>query len=101
MRELPKHTFSLWNRYNIDPTWGVGLGVVNRSSMYTSTDNTVRLPGFARVDAAVYAKINKNLRAQLNIENLFDTHYFASVHNNNNISPGSPIAAKVSLIANF
>ena len=101
LRELPKHTFSLWNRYNIDPTWGVGLGVVNRSSMYTSTDNTVRLPGFARVDAAVYAKINKNLRAQLNIENLFDTHYFASAHNNNNISPGSPIAARVSLIANF
>jgi catecholate siderophore receptor len=53
------------------------------------------------VDAAVYAKLDKNLRAQLNIENLFDTKYFASAHNNNNISPGSPIAARVSLIANF
>ena len=101
LAELPKHTFSLWNRYNIDPIWGVGLGLINRSAMYTSTDNTVSLPGFARVDAAVYAKINKSLRAQLNIENLFDTHYFASAHNNNNISPGSPIAARVSLIANF
>ncbi len=101
LAELPKHTLSLWNRYNIDPTWGVGLGLINRSAMFTSTDNAVSLPGFARVDAAVYAKINKNLRAQLNIENLFDTHYFASAHNNNNISPGSPIAARVSLIANF
>jgi catecholate siderophore receptor len=53
------------------------------------------------VDAAVYAKLDKNLRAQLNIENLFDTKYFASAHNNNNISPGSPIAARVSIIANF
>ena len=101
LAELPKHTFSLWNRYDIDPTWGVGLGFVNRSSMYTSTSNVVRLPGFSRVDAAVYTKINKNLRAQLNIENLFDTHYFAAAHNDNNITPGSPIAARVSLIANF
>ena len=101
LAELPKNNFSLWNRYDINPRWGVGLGVINRGAMFTSTDNTVRLPGFTRVDAAVYARIDKNLRAQLNIENLFDTKYFASAQNNNNISPGSPIAARVSLIANF
>ena len=101
LAELPKNNFSLWNRYDINPRWGVGLGVINRGAMFTSTDNTVRLPGFTRVDAAVYARIDKNLRAQLNIENLFDSKYYASAHNNNNISPGSPIAARVSLIANF
>lgn len=101
LAELPKNNFSLWNRYDINPRWGVGLGVINRGAMFTSTDNTVRLPGFTRVDAAVYARIDKNMRAQLNIENLFDTKYFASAQNNNNISPGSPIAARVSLIANF
>ena len=101
LAELPKNTFSLWNRYDFAPGWGVGLGVINRGAMYTSTDNTVRLPGFTRVDAAVYAKIDKNMRAQLNIENLFDKNYYASAHNNNNITPGSPIAARVSLIANF
>lgn len=101
LAELPKNTLSLWNRYDINPRWGIGLGVINRSAMYTSTDNTVRLPGFTRVDAAVYAKIDKNLRAQLNIENLLDRNYYASAHNNNNISPGSPLAARISLIANF
>ncbi|CAH1212014.1 Ferrichrome-iron receptor [Candidatus Nitrotoga sp. BS] len=101
LANVPKHTFSLWNRYDFTPQWGVGLGVINRSSMFTSTDNAVTLPGYTRVDAAVYGKFNKNLRAQLNIENLFDTHYFATAHNNSNISPGSPIAARVSLIANF
>ncbi|RFC37852.1 MAG: catecholate siderophore receptor [Candidatus Nitrotoga sp. SPKER] len=101
LAELPRNTFSLWNRYDINPRWGVGLGVINRGAMYTSTDNTVRLPGFTRVDAAIYAKIDKNLRAQLNIENLLDRNYYASAHNNNNISPGSPLAARVSLIANF
>lgn len=101
LAELPKNTFSLWNRYDFNAMWGAGLGVISRDKMYTSTDNTVYLPGFVRVDAAVYAKIDKNLRAQLNIENLFDTNYYASAHNNNNISPGSPFAARVSLIANF
>jgi len=101
LAELPTNTFSLWNRYNFTPAWGAGLGVINRSAMYTSTDNTVSMPGFTRVDVAVYARIDKNLRAQLNIENLFNTNYFASAHNNNNITPGSPIAARVSLIANF
>ncbi len=101
LANVPKHTFSLWNRYDFTPQWGVGLGVINRSSMFTSTDNTVTLPGFTRVDAAIYAKFDKTYRAQLNIENLFDTHYFATAHNNSNISPGSPIAARLSLIANF
>lgn len=101
LAELPKNTFSLWNRYDFNATWGAGLGLISRDKMYTSTDNTVYLPSFTRVDAAVYAKIDKNLRAQLNIENLFDTNYYASAHNNNNISPGSPFAARVSLIANF
>ncbi|MEO6421746.1 MAG: TonB-dependent siderophore receptor [Candidatus Nitrotoga sp.] len=101
LAELPRNNFSLWNRYDINPMWGVGLGIINRGSMFTSTDNSVRLAGFTRVDAAVYAKINNNMRAQLNIENLFDKGYYASAHNNNNISPGSPLAARVSLIANF
>ena len=75
--------------------------MINRGAMYTSTDNTVRLPGFTRVDAAVYAKIDKNVRAQLNIENLFDAKYYSGAHNNNNITPGSPFAARLSIIANF
>ncbi len=101
LAELPTNTFSLWNRYDFTPAWGAGLGVINRSAMYTSTDNTVSIPGFTRVDVAVYGKIDKNLRVQLNIENLFNTNYYASAHNNNNITPGSPIVARVSLVANF
>ena len=28
LAELPKNTFSLWNRYDFTPMWGVRLGVV-------------------------------------------------------------------------
>ncbi len=78
LAQVPSHTFSLWNRYDFTPAFGAGLGVYSRSESYASTDNTVVLPGFTRVDAALYYRIDKNLRAQLNVENLLDKDYFAS-----------------------
>ena len=104
---LPENTFSLWNRYDFNPMWGVGLGIINRGSMLAATENlatpaaNVTLPAFTRVDAAVFFVPNSRLRAQLNIENLFDEEYFASANNNTNITPGSPRAARVSVIASF
>ncbi|HEY0876981.1 MAG TPA: TonB-dependent siderophore receptor, partial [Zeimonas sp.] len=99
--QLPRHTFSLWNRYDFDARWGAGLGVIAASDQFASGDNTVTLPGFARFDAALYYQITPDLRMQLNVENLFDREYFASAHSNNNITPGSPRAVRVSLTANY
>lgn len=104
---LPKNTFSLWNRYDFTPAWGVGLGVVYRDEIFAATENlatpasNVTLPDFTRVDAAVFFTLNERLRAQLNIENLLDEEYFTTAHNNTNITPGSPRAARVSLVASF
>ncbi|SFM78700.1 TonB-dependent siderophore receptor [Nitrosomonas communis] len=99
--ELPRNTFSIWSRYDFIPQFGAAVGVIYRSNMFASTDNTVVIPDFTRVDAALFAQFNKHVRAQLNIENVFDVNYFASVQNNNNIMPGSPIAVRAALIANF
>ncbi len=99
--QLPTHTLSLWNKYNFTPTLGAGLGVINRSNMFTTADNTVNLPGYTRLDGALYAKIDKNLRFQMNIENVLNRHYFSSASSNNNITPGSPIAIRISIISNF
>lgn len=101
LAQVPEHTFSLWNRYDITPKWGVGLGSVYRSKMYAAVDNAVTLPGFLRFDAAVYYKIDKNIQLQVNIENLLDKQYYASAHNNNNIAPGSPIAANAGITMKF
>ncbi len=99
--ELPRNTFSMWSRYDFTPKYGAAFGVIHRSDMFASTDNTVRVQGFTRVDAALYAQLSRQVRAQVNIENIFDTKYIASVHNNNNMLPGSPIAARATLIVNF
>lgn len=101
LAELPRHTFSMWNRYDFTPMWGAAFGVIHRSDMFAALDNKVVAQGFTRVDAAIYARIDKRLRFQVNIENLFDTKYIAAVHNNNNMTPGSPIAVRASAIFNF
>ncbi len=101
LAQLPRHTVSLWNRYDLNKQWGAGVGLIYRDAIFASTDNTVRLPGFVRVDAAIFHRFNAHLRAQLNVENVFDRVYFATAHSNNNISPGSPRAVRVSLTTTF
>jgi len=53
--QVPHHSFSLWNHYQILPRLGAGLGVVQRSDMFAAIDNTVTLPGYARADVAARA----------------------------------------------
>jgi len=104
---LPKNTFSLWNRYDINPMWGVGLGIVKRADVLAASENlatpatNVTLPSFTRVDAAAFFTLSPRFRAQLNIENLLDEDYFVSANSNTNITPGSPRAAHLTLMATF
>ena len=98
---VPENTFSLWNRYNFGQQFGAGLGVIYRDSLYTSTANGVMLPAFTRVDAALFYRLSKQVRLQLNVENLFDKKYYASAHNDFNITPGAPRNVKLSLYAGF
>lgn len=99
--QVPKHTVSMWNRYDFTPFLGLGLGVIHRSSMYAALDNTVLLPGFTRMDAAMFVRLNKVLRVQANIENLANIDYIASAHNNNNIMPGAPRIYRLTVVASF
>ena len=52
-----------WNKYQFTPMWAAAVGVIYFSDSFASSDDTVRLPGFVRFDAAVYAKINETWRA--------------------------------------
>src|SRR3546814_13689745 len=63
LAQLPRHSASLWNRYDFSPQWGVGLGAIYRSSVYTSTDNTVTLVRFTRLEGARFYKVSAPLRS--------------------------------------
>ncbi|MGB7260035.1 MAG: TonB-dependent siderophore receptor [Pseudolabrys sp.] len=98
---VPFNQFSWWNKYQIDPTWAAALGVIYFSNSFASSDDSVKMPGFVRFDAAIYMKINDTWRAQLNVENIFDKGYWASADGNNNISPGEPRTFRLSAVATF
>jgi catecholate siderophore receptor len=99
--QVPHHNFSIWNKCQLSSRLSTGFGLVTRSDMFAAIDNKVMLPGYIRADAAVYYVFNENWRLQANVENLFNTTYYLNADNNTNISPGSPIGARVSLIARF
>jgi len=101
---VPKHTFSLWNKYEFNDTWSAAFGIISRSDMYAATPTSstaVNLPGYARLDAAIFANINKQTKLQLNIENLLDKTYYQSAHNNNNIMYGYPLTGRATLTYTF
>jgi catecholate siderophore receptor len=97
LAQLPKHSFSIWSKYALARRWATAVGVVRRGELFTSTDNHVVVPEFTRVDAALFFDVSDRVRAQVNVENLFDVDYFASAHNNNNITPGAPRAVRVAV----
>jgi catecholate siderophore receptor len=95
--QVPQHSASFWNRYDVSSRLGVGVGVVYRSDVFAATDNAVTLPSFTRLDAVAFYSINDSLRLQFNVENLLDESYYASAHSNNNIMPGSPRTYRLGL----
>ncbi len=97
LAQLPRHSASLWNRYDFNSTFGVGLGIIHRGAFFAHVDNQVTVPGFTRFDAALFWTLNPSTQLQLNIENLGNTRYFTSAHSNTNIMPGAPRSAWLSV----
>jgi catecholate siderophore receptor len=78
--------------------------MIGRGEMYAATptsSSSVTMPGWIRMDAAAYARIDEKTRIQFNIENLLDKTYYSSAHNVNNIMVGMPLNAKVTWIRDF
>jgi catecholate siderophore receptor len=99
--QVPHHSFSLWNNYQVNSRLGVGLGVLNRTAVFAAIDNTVALPTYTRADAAIFYWLTSKIRLQANVENLFDRRYYLNADNNTNISPGAPRSIRAGLIARF
>lgn len=102
--QVPKHQASLWNRYDFTDRLAAGVGIIHQSSQFAAirtTATTTKLPSFTRVDAALYYDVSDAVQLQMNVENLFDTAYFADAHNNNNISTGAPVNGRFTIRAKF
>ena len=101
LAQLPKHHFAIWSLYDFAEGIGVGLGLVHSSKQFASVSNSVVLPSYTRVDAAVTFELSDQITLQANVENLFDEGYYPSAHGNNNIQPAKPLNASVSARVSF
>lgn len=99
--QVPRNNFSWWNHYQFAPKLGAGLGVIYRSAMFAAIDDTVTLPGYTRLDGALYYALSERMRLQANVENLFDRQYVINADGNNNISFGPPRLVRVGLTSSF
>ena len=100
-RQTPENMFSIWNTYQATDRLGLGLGLTYQDRFFVREDNSVEVPAFTRVDAAIYYDISDDLRVQVNLENLLDEDYFPDAHSNDNITTGEPINARFTISGQF
>ncbi|WP_457971265.1 TonB-dependent receptor [Acinetobacter calcoaceticus] len=105
LKNIPRHTANLNADYQFELLGReAGLvGTINyfgkRSANYI--DNGTSLPEFTVVNVGGYIQVRPDLRAQLNIDNLFDKDYYISSYTDEWVQPGEPLKATLSLTWNF
>lgn len=100
-RELPKTMLSMWNGFQVNDVFGLGVGLTYQDDSFINNSNTAILPAYTRVDAAAYYDVSERLRLQLNIENAFDTLYFPNAHSTHQASVGAPLNARFTVTGRF
>ncbi|PXX42192.1 TonB-dependent siderophore receptor [Aquitalea magnusonii] len=84
--QTPRNQFKLWSNYSFDDTgwlkgYSLGGGLIAQSRAQSSrgwSDEVVN-SGYVVANARIGYQFNKNYSLALNINNLFDTRYYASV----------------------
>ena len=94
---VPARAVSLWNKVDLTKKLALGAGATHQGKTFAAIDNTVTLPAFTRIDAAVYLNVAPHTRLQLNVENALNSRYHVTANGNNNISPGAPRTLRVAL----
>ena len=104
LTNIPKHGGSLLAMYEDGfngSRYGVGAGVNYVGKRAGNSIDTFKLPGYTTVRTMAYWKPNPTLRFSLDIDNLFDKHYYASSHDVFWINPGAPRTITLGVQAKF
>jgi iron complex outermembrane receptor protein len=86
----PKHTFSIWTAYDWPNGFGINVGARAQSDVFIDRGNTLSFDAYGTLNAGVRYRRGA-LEYALNINNLTDTDYFASVLYDTQMYPGEPI----------
>jgi iron complex outermembrane receptor protein len=104
LANVPDNQFSLWSTYELQEGslegLGFGLGLYYVSQRAGNSDNSFTLPSYFRTDAALFYR-RDNWRAQLNVENLFNSRYFTSSDQFLGVTPGAPLSVSARVGVEF
>ena len=98
---VPFNAFTIWNKFDVTPEFSFGIGYIQTGHTFASSDDTIRLPGITRFDLGLFYQFSDNVRAQVNIENVFDRKYIATADGNNNITPGAPRTVRAQVVVRW
>lgn len=104
LAQTPRARASIWARWQATPRLGLAGGAVYQSTQWAAIrtePTTTLLPAFTRLDVALSYRMSARTQVQLNVENLANTRYFSDAYDNNNISTGAPINARLTLRTGF
>ncbi|MBL8012783.1 MAG: TonB-dependent receptor, partial [Candidatus Omnitrophica bacterium] len=79
LSNTPQNTFSLWNVYALPANFEIGGGLQFVGDRYSSNANNRRAPNYLTGDLMAAYKVNKNMTMRLNIYNVGDLEYIATV----------------------
>ncbi|WP_188661357.1 TonB-dependent receptor [Sphingomonas metalli] len=104
LAQTPRARASVWARWQATPRFGLGAGLVHQSSQWAAIrtePTTTLLPAYTRLDVALLYRVSARTQVQLNVENLANTRYYSDAYDNNNISTGAPINARLTVRTGF
>ncbi|MGH8855658.1 MAG: catecholate siderophore receptor Fiu [Telluria sp.] len=100
----PKSSFTLWTSYDVNSSIKVGGGARYSDELKRGTDGAIGTPKYTEsywvLDAMASYRLSPNVDLRLNVYNLTDERYVASINKSGyRYTPGAPRSA--SLSANF
>ncbi|SMF55854.1 iron complex outermembrane recepter protein [Tistlia consotensis] len=105
LNDVPEFSGSLWSTYELQEGelegLGFGAGLFAAGNREGDLDNSFEIGGYVRADAAVYYRYNENLKAAINVENLFDADYIEAARSRTEIYPGAPLTVLGTLSLKF
>ncbi|MDN4982814.1 TonB-dependent receptor [Bradyrhizobium arachidis] len=84
LANIAHQSFSMLTKYQFNDTWELGGQAVYRSKIYGGTllaaNQGTSIPSYWRFDAFAEAKINKNWRLKVYVNNIFDKRYYDALY---------------------
>ncbi len=85
----PRHMFNLWTAYDWRSGFGLNIGLRSQSRMFIDRNNDFTIDGYGLLNLGARYRRGR-VEYAVNINNVTDTEYFASVLYDSQLYPGEP-----------